>query len=94
MPRHSDSRQRMLNGAARLFRRQGYAATAWRQLVAEGDAPWGSQAHHFPGGKEQLGAEALAAAGDRYRRMLVSALQSAHPADMVEGWAKLAAREM
>lgn len=84
----------MLSGAARLFRRQGYAATGWRQVVAESDAPWGSQAHHFPGGKEQLGAEALARAGGRYRDLLAATLASEHPADMVASWATRAAREL
>jgi AcrR family transcriptional regulator len=84
----------MLAGAARLFRRQGFAATGWRQVVAEGKAPWGSQAHHFPGGKEQLCAEALADAGTRYRQVLVAALAQRHPADMVAGWARAAARDL
>jgi TetR/AcrR family transcriptional repressor of lmrAB and yxaGH operons len=84
----------MLRSAARLVRRHGYAATGWRQVVAEGDAPWGSQAHFFPGGKEQLAAEALAAAGERYRRQIVAGLEHAHPADMLLGWVTLAAHEL
>lgn len=92
VPRHSDSRQRMIAAAGRLLRRQGYAATGWRQVVAEGDAPWGSQSHHFPGGKEQLAAEALALEGERIRGAIAAALADAHPADMVLGWAAFAAR--
>jgi TetR/AcrR family transcriptional regulator, lmrAB and yxaGH operons repressor len=91
VPRRSDSRELMIRTAARLFRRQGYAATGWRQVVGESDTPWGSQAHHFPGGKEQLAIEALAGAGERYRRMLTSALEGTHPADMVAGWSQVAA---
>lgn len=87
MPRQSDSRQRMVDAAARLLRQQGYAATGWRAVVAEGDAPWGSQSHHFPRGKEQLAAEALAMEGERVRRDIAAALQRGHPAQMVEGWA-------
>jgi TetR/AcrR family transcriptional regulator, lmrAB and yxaGH operons repressor len=91
MPRHSDSRERMIEAAGRLLRRQGYAATGWRQVVAEGDAPWGSQSHHFPGGKEQLAAEALVVEGERVRAELAEALAGAHPADMVRAWASFAA---
>ena len=91
MPRQSDSRERMIEAAGRLLRRQGYAATGWRQVVAEGDAPWGSQSHHFPGGKEQLAAEALVVEGERVRAELAEALAGAHPADMVRAWASFAA---
>ena len=94
MPRQSDSRERMLRAAGRLLQRQGYAATGWRQVVAEGDAPWGSQAHFFPGGKEQLAAEALAAEGERLRRDIAAALSQVHPADMIVGWAAMAARQL
>jgi TetR/AcrR family transcriptional regulator, lmrAB and yxaGH operons repressor len=80
----------MINAAGRLLRRQGYAATGWRQVVAEADAPWGSQAHHFPGGKEQLAAEALVLEGERIRAEIAEALEGVHPADMVQGWAAFA----
>ena len=94
MPRRSDSRERMLGAATRLFRRQGYAATGWREVVAEGNAPWGSQAHHFPGGKEQLAAEALTRAGARMRDELAAALTRSHPADMIRRWSTAAAAEL
>ncbi|HEY4854618.1 MAG TPA: TetR/AcrR family transcriptional regulator, partial [Streptosporangiaceae bacterium] len=68
MPRTTDTRQRMVCSAARLLRRQGYAATGWRQVVADSATPWGSQAHHFPGGKEQLAAEAITLSGASYER--------------------------
>jgi TetR/AcrR family transcriptional repressor of lmrAB and yxaGH operons len=91
MPRITDTRQRMVRSAARLLRRQGYAATGWRQVVADSATPWGSQAHHFPGGKEQLAAEAIALSGAAYERMLRGALSGAHPADAVRSWAYAAA---
>ena len=55
----TDTRQRMVDTAVRLFRTQGYAATSWRGLVAESGTPWGSVSHHFPGGKQELALEAL-----------------------------------
>lgn len=80
----------MLDAAADLLRRQGYSATGWRQVVAESGTPWGSQWHHFPGGKEQLAAEALARASSDYLHALQAAFGSMHPADAVLAWAKAA----
>jgi TetR/AcrR family transcriptional repressor of lmrAB and yxaGH operons len=94
VPRSTDARQRMVRTAARLLRRQGYCATGWRQVVAESGAPWGSQAHYFPQGKEQLAAEAVELAGARYERLLRAGLSNAHPADFIESWAALAAAEL
>src|SRR3954464_15899831 len=57
------TRDRILFAGAELFRRQGYAATGLKQVVAEAEAPFGSLYHHFPGGKEQLGEEVIRAGG-------------------------------
>ncbi len=94
MPRTTDTRPRMVRTASRLLRRQGYAATSWRQVVSESGTPWGSQAHHFPGGKEQLASEAIALAGARYERLLRSGLAGTHPADFVSTWGEIAATEL
>jgi TetR/AcrR family transcriptional repressor of lmrAB and yxaGH operons len=94
MPRVTDTRQRMIRATARLMRRQGYAATGWRQVIADSATPWGSQSHHFPGGKEQLAAEALALAGHRYEQLLRAALHGSHPAEAVASWVTLAAAEL
>jgi len=94
MPRLTDTRVRMIRTAARLLRRQGYAATGWRQVVAESHTPWGSQAHHFPGGKEQLAVEAVTASGAAYEQLLASVFADNHPADTVTAWAIVAAKEL
>src|SRR5215469_15865224 len=94
MGRRTDSRSRMIRTMATLFRRQGYAATGWRQVVAESGTPWGSQAHHFPGGKAQLAIEALGRAGGSYERLLRAAFADAHPADAVEMWCEVAAAQL
>lgn len=94
MPRLTDTRDRMIRTAARLLRRQGYAATGWRQVVAESHTPWGSQAHHFPGGKEQLAVEAVRTSGAAYERLLASAFADNHPADTVTAWATVAAKDL
>jgi TetR/AcrR family transcriptional repressor of lmrAB and yxaGH operons len=58
-----DTRDRMLAATALLLHRQGYHATGLNQILAESGAPKGSMYFHFPGGKEQLVAEAVVAAG-------------------------------
>ncbi|MGI9085795.1 MAG: TetR/AcrR family transcriptional regulator [Aeromicrobium sp.] len=58
-----NSKERILRSAANLFRTQGYHATGLNQVLSEGGAPKGSMYFHFPGGKEQLGAEAIAMSG-------------------------------
>ncbi|MFD0683338.1 TetR/AcrR family transcriptional regulator [Actinomadura fibrosa] len=65
----SDTRTRLLEAAAQLFREQGYAATGLKQITTEAGAPWGSLYHFFPGGKEQLGVETVAHSGTRYLRL-------------------------
>jgi AcrR family transcriptional regulator len=59
-----DTRNKMLDTAIELFRRHGYNGTGFRQVVAESGAPRGSMYHHFPGGKAQLGTEAVTRAGE------------------------------
>lgn len=94
MPRVSDSRARMVRAAAVLFRQQGYSATGWRQVVAKSKAPWGSQAHHFPGGKEQLATDALALAAAEYENLLRQAMSVHNPADAVRVWAAAGAHQL
>jgi TetR/AcrR family transcriptional repressor of lmrAB and yxaGH operons len=84
----------MVAAAAHLLRTRGYAATGWRRVVAESGAPWGSQAHHFPRGKEQLAADALAVAAERVTRGLQRLADGPHPADAVLRWAEQAAAEL
>jgi AcrR family transcriptional regulator len=66
----ADTRQRIIETSAELFRRQGYNATGVKQIVAAAKAPFGSIYHHFPGGKEQLGAEAIRTSGALYELLI------------------------
>ncbi|MGW6427318.1 TetR/AcrR family transcriptional regulator [Nocardia sp. NPDC055053] len=76
MTPRTDSRQRFLDAAADLFHTQGYHATGVNQLVSAGGAPKGSFYFHFPGGKEQLTAEAIVQSAGTLRTLLEAALES------------------
>lgn len=71
-----DSKVRMIKTTAKLLQRQGYHATGLNQIVAESGSPKGSMYFYFPGGKEQLAAEAIALAGRR-----ITGVLQAHAAD-------------
>ncbi len=77
------TRDRIVGASAELFRRQGYNATGVKQIVTEAQAPFGSLYHFFPGGKEQLGAEAIRTSGAMYE-LLIPAVFGPAP-DLVTG---------
>jgi AcrR family transcriptional regulator len=77
------TRERIVETSAELFRKQGYAATGVKQIVAAAQAPFGSVYHFFPGGKEQLGAEAIRTSGALYE-LLIPAVFDPAP-DVVTG---------
>jgi AcrR family transcriptional regulator len=68
----STTKDRILDSTAELFRRQGYVGTGMKQIAAEASAPFGSVYHFFPGGKEELGAETIRAAGRLYMQLFVA----------------------
>jgi AcrR family transcriptional regulator len=72
------TRERILESSAELFRRNGYTGTGMKQVAAQAEAPFGSVYHHFPGGKEQLGAETIRLAGSYYQD-LVAGVMAAEP---------------
>jgi AcrR family transcriptional regulator len=57
MPKRTDSKERMILAARRLFQEHGYLGTALSDVVRESAAPRGSVYFHFPGGKEELATE-------------------------------------
>src|SRR5690349_22097256 len=68
------TKDRLLDASGELFRRQGYTGTGVKQILAEASAPFGSLYHHFPGGKEELGAEAVRRSGRLYARVVFEAM--------------------
>jgi TetR/AcrR family transcriptional regulator, lmrAB and yxaGH operons repressor len=73
----AETRSRVLRTAATLFRRQGYNATGLNQLLSQSNAPKGSLYLHFPGGKEQLAAEAVQLSADELGAQMDEALARA-----------------
>jgi AcrR family transcriptional regulator len=86
----SDSRDRMIQSAALLFRENGYSGTGFRDVIEHSGAPRGSIYHHFPGDKEQLAAEAVAWAAGVIERRIAPAAQNGDPIAalgiFVESW--------
>jgi AcrR family transcriptional regulator len=66
------TKERIMDSSAELFRRQGYAGTGIKQILAAANAPFGSLYHFFPGGKEQLGAETLRSSGALYMQLFAT----------------------
>lgn len=66
-PKH---RQAIVQAAAALFRRRGYAATGLNDIVERSRAPKGSLYHYFPRGKAQIGEAAVQSAGGLVTRTL------------------------
>src|SRR5947208_5737787 len=69
MPQQTTTKDRIVGASSELFRRQGYNGTGVKQILAEAGAPFGSLYHHFPGGKEQLGAETIRRSGYLYGQL-------------------------
>ncbi|MGV9673957.1 TetR/AcrR family transcriptional regulator [Nocardia sp. NPDC003482] len=87
MTRRDQSRTALVDSAATLFRRQGYAATGVNQILEVAEVKPGSLYHHFPGGKQELAAAVVESAGAAIARQLRHALRSDLPvADVTDGW--------
>ena len=90
MPRPDRSRAALVDAAALLFRRQGYAATGVNQILERADVKAGSLYHHFPDGKQQLAAAVVDSAGSGIETRLRQFLDSGLPVtDIVDGWIDL-----
>lgn len=92
MARPSRHRDAIVQTAARLFRKQGFAATGLNQIVEESGAPKGSLYHYFPGGKETIAAAAVVWAAERVEHTLSTlAAEAEGPGELVRRYALLLA---
>ncbi|MFB9742985.1 TetR/AcrR family transcriptional regulator [Pseudonocardia sulfidoxydans] len=81
-------RERIVRSAALLFRERGVGATGMREIVAHAAAPRGSLQHYFPGGKQELVAEAMTWMAERAAGPLRASLDvepAPPPAEIVRG---------
>jgi TetR/AcrR family transcriptional regulator, lmrAB and yxaGH operons repressor len=92
MPRPDRSRAALIDTAATLFRRQGYAATGLNQILDDAGVKAGSLYHHFPQGKQELAAAVVDSAGAGIEQLLRRFLAGGRPvADIVDRWIDLLA---
>jgi TetR/AcrR family transcriptional repressor of lmrAB and yxaGH operons len=92
-PPKSRQRQALVWAAAKLFRRQGYSGTGLRDILAASGAARGSLYHHFPGGKEEIGAAAVTAAGGLVTETLAELARRARdPVDFLRRYSELLAQ--
>jgi TetR/AcrR family transcriptional regulator, lmrAB and yxaGH operons repressor len=85
MPKKTDTKERMIAAARRLFREHGYLGTALSDVVTESAAPRGSIYFHFPGGKEELATEVtLLHASDRIAHINRAAAASTSAPQLIE----------
>ena len=66
----SDTRRKMIAGAAVAIGTRGVGAMSLRDLAKEAGVPLGSTYHHFPGGKAQLAEEAVSSIGRKVARLV------------------------
>lgn len=76
MAKISSAREDMLQAAIELFRARGYEGVGVAELLEKSGTPRGSLYFHFPGGKEQIGAEVVGRVGrtiaERFRELRLS----------------------
>jgi TetR/AcrR family transcriptional regulator, lmrAB and yxaGH operons repressor len=87
MARKTDSKERMVAAARRLFRERGYLGTALSDVVTESAAPRGSIYFHFPGGKDELAGEVvLLHAGDHIAHINRAAAATTTAGQLIEAF--------
>src|SRR4029079_12102006 len=73
------TRERIIDATRELFMERGYAASGLKEISKAGTAPIGSLYHFFPGGKEELAAETLRAAGAADQALVETIVDNAPP---------------
>ena len=86
MTDHGDSRTRLLDTTTRLLSRHGYSGTAIKEVLLESGVVAGSLYHHFPGGKEELAAAAVARSGEWAQAVFTSLFAERGAAGAVDAY--------
>lgn len=90
MAREAKHRDKIVRATAELLRRRGYAATGINEITDLSGAPRGSLYHYFPGGKEEIAAEAVRYAGERVRTTITELVEThENPAEAVQAYGNL-----
>lgn len=84
----TDTRDRMIEATVAALRQHGVAGMSFTEVLRESGAARGAIYHHFPGGKQQLVAEA-AERNDRQVRELLAALPADSPSAVVAAFLDL-----
>ncbi|MFI6157140.1 TetR/AcrR family transcriptional regulator [Kitasatospora sp. NPDC051170] len=89
------TRDRIVRATSRLLQRQGYEGTGIKQISREAEATLGSVYHFFPGGKQELAAEAIRHGDEEFAAVLRAGLATSQdPAEAIAACAALLAREL
>jgi TetR/AcrR family transcriptional repressor of lmrAB and yxaGH operons len=67
MAKVSSAREGLIEAAVELFRARGYEGVGVAELLEKSGAPRGSLYFHFPGGKEEIGVEAVSRVGENVK---------------------------
>ncbi len=70
------TRERFIRATATLLQERGYSGTAMSDILEASGAPRGSLYFHFPGGKAELAAEAVAHSGAQLCEIMQAVLAS------------------
>ena len=81
MAKPTDSKEKTLAAAAKLFCRQGYHGTALRDILSASGAPRGSLYFHFPGGKEEIAQGAVALGAQAVRAFIGRAAEASRDSE-------------
>ncbi|MCU0498762.1 MAG: TetR/AcrR family transcriptional regulator [Anaerolineae bacterium] len=82
-----NTRDQIIETTCELLEMQGYHATGLNQIVKESGSPKGSLYHYFPGGKEELTAEAIEKVGHSVLARLEMTLEEIEdPAEAVRAF--------
>jgi AcrR family transcriptional regulator len=89
------TRERIVRTTARLLQRHGYEATGIKQIGREAGAALGSVYHFFPGGKQELAAEAIRHLDRQFAESLRATLDTEmDPAKAVVAYAQSLAADL